>query len=131
MYVCEKVYDITVCANYGGFAVVDMREISYSEPHYHSKNAIEIYILLEGSATIVVGNEIVFSKKSAIIITPPLTAHYVIPDKDWVIGCINLPNFKVEEYHAISQTDATFKFDRQQFEELIAQKNKSSLEFEF
>ena len=99
------------------FAIADMRNVKITEPHYHP-NETEIYIVLQGSGKIVVGGKEQPIEKGSIVVTPPDTAHFTIPDKDLVLAVINTPPFKPENYVVIAETDQAFGFDKAQYEGL-------------
>jgi len=96
------------------FAIVDMRNIKISEPHYHGEPEVEIYIALQGAGLVVVGGkEHKLSQRSPVII-PPNKAHFVIPD-DLVIAVINVPCFKPGNYMVLTKSNASVGFDYDQF----------------
>lgn len=117
---CGLVYDLPNYLNRPGesFALADMRGITYSEPHYHSAGVTEIYFFLQGEALVVVGGKEMHATVGTVIVTPPLTAHYVIPDKECVLAVVNVPAFRIEDYHVVTETNHTVGFDKKQFERL-------------
>ncbi len=120
---CGLVYDLPELHKIGeSFAIVDMSNIAYSEPHYHSAHVTEIYIVLEGYGVMVIGNQEYSFKQEDVFVTSPLTTHYVIPNKSCVLAVINTPEFAVQDYHVITETNATVKFDKNQFNRLIKSK---------
>lgn len=98
------------------FAIADMSNLAFSEPHYHLDT--EIYIILQGTGLVVVGEQIHNVSKDSIIVTPPHTAHFTIPEKDLVMAVINIPAFKIENYIALTDDNCAVKFSQKQFEEL-------------
>lgn len=97
-------------------ALADMRGLPFAEPHYHPE--LEIYFVLEGSATIVIGTTAYQVKKGDYIVIPPQKAHFTIPDSNFIIGIINTPPFKPEHYIALTQSNSIVEFDHQQFKQL-------------
>lgn len=104
------------------FALADMRNIAYSEPHYHSAGVTEIYFFLQGSALVVVGGKEMHVSAGSVVVTPPLTAHYVIPNKDCVLAVVSIPAFRIEDYHILTETNHVVGFDKEQFLRLIGEK---------
>lgn len=100
------------------FAIADMRNLSITEPHYHPNDETEIYVVLQGLGTIVVGQKEQQVKKGSVIVTPPDTTHFTIPDSDLVLAIINTPPFKPENYVVIRETDYAVGFDQEQFKRL-------------
>ena len=98
------------------FAIADMRNIKITEPHYHPNGETEIYVVLQGLGTIVVGRKEQEIVKGTVIITPPDTTHFTIPEQDLVLAVINTPPFKPENYVVIKETNPNLGFDQEQFE---------------
>ena len=69
-----------------------------------------------------VGTKERFAQTGDVIVTPPHTTHFTIPDKDFVIAIVNTPSFNVNNYVSISETDYDLAFDRQQFDRLVNEK---------
>ncbi len=105
------------------FAVCDMRELLFSEPHYHPDNDIEIYFVLEGSALVVVGNNEQHAHKGDVIIIPSNTAHFTIPNNEFIMAIVNTPLFKFESYIVVNQTNPDVIFDHEYFIELTTKCN--------
>jgi len=103
-----------------GFAIVDMRNLAFAEPHYHAHDESEIYIVLQGSACVVVGNQERQVSVGDVIITPANIAHYVIPDNQFVIAVINTPPFDPKKYVRLYATDSSVAFDHEQFVRLTS-----------
>jgi ADP-ribose pyrophosphatase YjhB (NUDIX family) len=99
------------------FAIADMRAIPYSEPHYHLRGT-EIYFVVQGGGIVVVGNQEYEVQEGAVIVTQPLTTHYVIPNKECVIAVVNIPEFSIDDYCPVNATQRDVKFDKAQFEQL-------------
>lgn len=102
-----------------GFAIVDMRNLAFAEPHYHAHDESEIYIVLQGSACVVVGNQEHHVSEGDVVVTPANTAHYVIPDDQFVIAVINTPPFDPKKYVKLINTDTSVAFDHDQFDRLM------------
>ena len=103
-----------------GFAIVDMSDLAFAEPHYHMHDEMEIYIVLQGSACVVVGNQERNVSVGDVIVTPANTAHYVIPDDQFVIAVINTPPFDPKKYVKLTKSDESVAFDYAQFERLVS-----------
>ena len=97
-------------------AMADMRNIAFAQPHYHPE--LEIYFVLEGNATIVIGTTAYQVKKGDYIVIPPNKAHFTIPDRNFIIGAINTPPFKPEHYIVLTESNSIVEFDYQQFKQL-------------
>ena len=116
---CGLVYEIPnpIPAQNVSFAIADMRNLAFSEPHYHPET--EIYFILQGSGLVVVGGQEQRVQEGSVIIIPSNIAHFTIPEKDLVIAVLNTPPFKTENYYPLTQENAAVKFDIKQFERLI------------
>jgi mannose-6-phosphate isomerase-like protein (cupin superfamily) len=95
-------------------AIVDMRTVKRFEPHYHTHET-EIYFGLQGRATVVVGGKKLALVSGGVIVTPPNTAHFVMPDAECVIAVVNTPPFSFTNYHVLSATNHDVAFDYEQF----------------
>lgn len=117
---CGPVYELPnpVDRPNESFAIADMRELKVSEPHYHANGETEIYVVLQGLGTIVVGMKEQRIKKGSVIVTPPDTTHFTIPESDLVLAVINTPPFRPENYVVVSETDQKVGFDQEQFARL-------------
>lgn len=117
---CGPVYELPNPVNRPNesFAIADMRELEVTEPHYHANGETEIYVVLQGLGTIVVGMKEQRIEKGSVIVTPPDTTHFTIPDSDLVLAVINTPPFKPENYVVVSETDHKVGFDQEQFARL-------------
>jgi mannose-6-phosphate isomerase-like protein (cupin superfamily) len=137
---CGLVYElenpIDVNSPDDDFAIADMRSLSedpgYSEPHYHPgitneypRGVIEIYIVLSGRAKCIVGYNDYDIGVGDVVVIPPMTTHYVRPNKEFVIAVISRPPFKPESYIAINKTNMKVKFDSENFAKTI--KNEPNL----
>ena len=100
------------------FAIGDMRNIKFAHPHYHKNDETEIYFVLRGSGLTVVGGKEIEIQKGSIVVTPPDTAHFTIPNKDLVLVIIKSPSFNPSNNIEIEETDPSVNFDQKQFESL-------------
>jgi mannose-6-phosphate isomerase-like protein (cupin superfamily) len=118
---CGVVYELENFLNdpNEGFAIVDMRNLAFAEPHYHLHDEVEIYIVLQGTACVVVGKEERYVVVGDVIVTLAGTAHYVIPDDQFVIAVINTPPFDPKKYVQLTQTNESVSFDYEQFTRLV------------
>lgn len=100
------------------FAVSDMRQVKVATPHYHKNGETEIYFIIQGSGLTVVGGEEIQIKKGSVVVTPPNTAHFTIPEEDLVMVVINMPSFNAANIVEPDETDPAVKFDKVQYERL-------------
>jgi mannose-6-phosphate isomerase-like protein (cupin superfamily) len=102
------------------FAIADMRQIQFSEPHYHPDKDIEIYFVIQGSALTVIGNKELNVATGDVIVIPPYNVHYAIPDKNFVIAVVNIPPFNPKNYIVATNNDPSINFNQEQFNRLTA-----------
>ena len=98
------------------FAIADMSNLAFAEPHYHPET--EIYFILQGSGLVVVGGQEQQVQKGSVVVIPSNIAHFTIPEKDLVMA-VNTPPFNAADYYLLAQDNAAVKFDKTQFERLI------------
>lgn len=98
------------------FAIADMSNLAFSEPHYHPE--IEIYFILQGSGLVVVGKEEHEVKKGSIVIIPSNIAHFTIPEKDLVMAVVNTPPFNEEHYYPLAEDNNEIIFNKNHFDRL-------------
>ena len=101
------------------FAIADMRELNYSEPHYHINGETEIYIALTGTGRVFVGGTESQLQPGTVVITPPDTTHFVIPTDNLVLAVINTPPFNAANTVPISKTDLHVRFNQEYFAQLV------------
>ncbi len=101
------------------FAISDMRKVKVAYPHYHKNDETEIYFVIQGSGLTVVGGEEITIKKGSVVVTPPNTTHFTLPEKDLVMVVINTPNFNAANIVEPLNTDPKVKFDKKQYERLV------------
>jgi mannose-6-phosphate isomerase-like protein (cupin superfamily) len=118
---CGRVYELPNFLNRPNesLAIADMRHIPFSEPHYHPKGNTEIYFVLAGHALVVVGNKERKVQPGDVITIPPLTAHYAVPDKEFVIAAVIMPPFQPDHYVVLTHTEPAVHFNEEQFKKLI------------
>lgn len=116
---CGLVYELSnpIDRPNESFAVADMSELKVAEPHYHPDGVTEIYIVLEGLGLTVVGGTEQEVSPGDVIVTPPNTAHFTVPD-NLVLAVINTPPFQEGDYIPLTDTDERVLFDRAQLERL-------------
>lgn len=119
---CGLIYELPNFLNRPNesFAIVDMRNIKFAEPHYHPTGETEIYFVLCGTARIFVGGIENKVKSGDVIIIEPNKAHFTIPDKDFVIAAVNTPPFKPASYISLTKTDHSVGFDLEKFNQIIS-----------
>lgn len=101
------------------FAISDMRDVKVAYPHYHKNGETEIYLVIQGSGLTVVGGEEIHVKKGSVVITPPDTTHFTIPENDLVMAVINTPSFNATNIVEPHETDPKVKFDKSQYDRLV------------
>lgn len=101
------------------FAISDMRQVKVAEPHYHTGET-EIYFVLSGNGLTVVGGEELQVKQGDVIVTPPETAHFTIPEKGLVMIVINTPPFNPQNNSGIDATMSKVNYDHEQYKKLAA-----------
>lgn len=99
-------------------AIADMRALTFADPHYHLNDEIEIYFVLQGTGTVVVGNATYEVGPEDVVVTHPGTAHYTIPHDQLVVGVVNTPPFNSANYVSIRESDPSVGFDAARFEQL-------------
>lgn len=104
-------------------AITDMRFVHYAEPHYHPIET-EIYIVLRGSGLIVVGNKEHIAQKDSVVVIPPDTAHFTIPETNLMLAVVNIPAFNPENYIPLLQNNSEVNFDLDQFMRLTYKHTK-------
>lgn len=97
------------------FAISDMRNVKVATPHYHANDETEIYFVIQGSGLTVVGGEEKHIQKGSVVVTPPNTTHFTIPEKDLVMVVINTPSFNPANNIDIQESDPAVKFDKEQY----------------
>jgi mannose-6-phosphate isomerase-like protein (cupin superfamily) len=116
---CGPVYEIPnpIDRPYESFAISDMRRIRVAGPHYHTNGETEIYFVLEGAGTVVVGGKEIEARRGSVVVTPPNTAHFTIPH-GLVLAVVNTPPFNAGNYVALTESDPSVGYDREQFARL-------------
>lgn len=119
---CGPVYELP---NYlerpnESFAIVDMREVKVAEPHYHPAPDVEIYLVLQGEALVVVGGEERKVAAGDAVVVTPGHVHFTVPNDQFVIAAINIPEFQPDHYITVptDQDDPEHKFSAAQFKRL-------------
>ena len=117
---CGPIYELKNPINRPdeSFAIADMRHIKFAEPHYHTGDETEIYVVLTGSGLVVVGGKKTQIKTGSTIVIPPDTAHFTIPTENLVLAVINTPPFNINNAKTLSRSDPAVSFDLNQFERL-------------
>lgn len=117
---CGLVYELAnpIYRANESFAIADMSNLAFSEPHYHPET--EIYFILQGRGLVVVGGQEQQVQKGSVVIIPSNIAHFTIPEKDLVMAIVNTPPFNAANYYPLSDENLAVKFDKAQFERLIS-----------
>lgn len=100
------------------FAISDMRQVKVAEPHYHTGGETEIYFVLSGTGLTVVGGEELQVRQGDVIVTPPETAHFTIPEENLVMVVINTPPFNPKNNIGIDDTRSEVGYDHEQYKRL-------------
>ena len=97
---CGPVYELSnpIDRPNESFAIADMRGMTETEPHKHINDEVEIYFVLQGFGKIAIGGEMRDIAPGDSIVTPPDTVHITYPEKDLVLGVVNTPPFKADNY---------------------------------
>lgn len=118
---CGPVYEpeSPLPKQFGTFAIRDMRDVAVAYPHYHKNGETEIYFVIQGTGLTVVGGEEIELEKGSVVVTPPNTTHFTIPNNDLVMLVINLPKFNKDNIVEPQDTDPEVKFDKDQYDLLV------------
>lgn len=109
------------------FAIADMRNVDIADPHYHLNDETEIYIVIQGTGTVVVGNHPREVGPGDVVVTHPGTAHYTVPHDQLVLGVINTPPFDASNYASLSESDDSVAFDAELFARLSKREQDNAL----
>lgn len=91
----------------GTACIVDMRKIAgATEPHVHYKTT-EIYYVLEGSGTIVIGEREYPVNRGDVITVPKGVGHYSVPSKNLILGVVSFPFFDIDDHVDLRAADET------------------------
>ena len=91
--------------------IADMTKvIGATEPHFHL-NETEVYFILQGTGSVVVGNQEYPIKTGDVVSIPKLTGHYTVPTKDLVLGVVNIPFFDPADFFDLIQADEVTRKD--------------------
>lgn len=125
---CGIVYELPNFLNRPneGLAIVDMRQLSFAEPHYHPNDCIEIYFVLQGTALVVIAGRQQQVRAGDVVVIPSNQAHFTIPDDEYVIGVINTPPYTPESYVVLEESNADVAFDYDQFKTMSVRKKHVS-----
>ena len=99
------------------FAIADARRLERFEPHYHV-NETEIYIVLSGQGTIVVGGTAQEVTAGDAVVIPPDTAHFAARYNNLVLAVINTPPFNHENTRGLTKSNPDVGYDKKLYEEL-------------
>ncbi len=97
-------------------AVADMRDVLFTQPHYHPET--EIYFVLQGRGRAVVGSKEASIQTGSIILVPSNLAHYTIPEADLVIAVVATPPYNPKNSNSLYEENKTVLFDFEQFRRL-------------
>lgn len=100
-----------------GIAIVDMRNTICAAPHYHPD--LEVYIVLQGTALVAVGSDTFHAKTGEVIVVWPFNGHYIIPDGNFVLACVNVPPYTPASHIPLTASDETVDFDYDSYQAAI------------
>lgn len=114
---CGLIYELPSPLDRPGedFAIADMRILQVAEPHFHPADNWEVYIAFQGTANVFIADSETRMQAGDALIIPPNTAHYTLPDDNFVIAVINKPPFKPENYIKLTESDPSVQYDHAQF----------------
>jgi mannose-6-phosphate isomerase-like protein (cupin superfamily) len=92
---CGPVYEIPnpIERPNESFAIADMRELKQTGAHMHINGETEIYIVIEGTGTVTVGEQHFPVEQGTAVVTPPETVHST-QSEGLVVAVINTPPFE-------------------------------------
>lgn len=119
---CGPVYDVPnpIERPNESFAISDMTGVKVAEPHYHANGETEIYIVLNGLGKTYVRDEVHELKPGVVVVTPPETTHFTIPEADLVMAVINTPPFSPHNVVDLHESNPAVGFDATQYKTLTA-----------
>ncbi len=89
----------------GTACIVDMRKIAgATEPHVHYKTT-EVYYVLEGSGTIVIGEREYPVSQGDVITVPAGVGHYSVPSENFILGVVSFPFFDINDHVDLRTAD--------------------------
>ncbi len=100
------------------FAIADMREVKFAEPHYHTGGESEVYFVVSGTGVTVDGGKEIPLEPGVVVVTPPNVAHFTIPKENLVLVVINTPPFNPANNLHVEHSDPSVGFDEAQFQRL-------------
>jgi mannose-6-phosphate isomerase-like protein (cupin superfamily) len=122
---CGDVYELPTLSRPGEeLCIADMRDLPISEPHYHPAGNYEMYVVMDGTANLVVGSHETSVRSGMAVIIPPNHVHYAVPDRYFVTAAINLPGYTDENYIVTTASNPQVGFDLKQFTRLKLQEEK-------
>jgi len=122
---CGPIYEFTENPIAGrpneDFCIADMRDLAITEPHYHPRDAYEVYFVIQGTGHLVVGDEVdrLVTAGDVVVMTPE-HVHYTKPLGNLVIAVVNTPPFRPELYVPVGPaiSDVAHYFDSTRYSEL-------------
>jgi mannose-6-phosphate isomerase-like protein (cupin superfamily) len=88
------------------FAIADMRGLAVTEPHYHANGETEIYVVITGTGSVLLGKDLQKLEPGSIIITPPDTGHATFPEENLVLAAKYDIDLAAEFMKTMDQLDA-------------------------
>jgi mannose-6-phosphate isomerase-like protein (cupin superfamily) len=85
------------------FAIVDMRNLPFMQPHYHEQ--AEVYFVVQGNGVVVVGGEKLYVQKDTTVVIPSDVVHFVIPGENLVLAVVTTPPHRDESLRLLSQAE--------------------------
>ncbi len=126
---CGDIYEFANPIDRPGesIAIADMRSLDVAEPHFHINGEVEIYLILQGSGIVVVGDDQRFVGPGDVIVIPPGYAHYTIPQDGLVLGLVNNPPFNPANYVLVGDAATDVHFDPARFATLASRAKETSI----
>lgn len=117
---CGDIYELANPIDRPGesVAIADMRQLPFAEPHYHVNDETEIYFVLQGTGTVMVGDHVQEVGPHDVVVTPPGRAHATIPHDQLVLGVVNSPPFDPSNVVTVHDDDPSSGFDAARFAQL-------------
>lgn len=103
-----------------GFAIADMRGVKVAEPHYHTNGETEIYIVISGLGKTIVKDQAFELEPGTVVVIPPETAYYRLPQENFVLGVVNTPPFNPANVVNLTESNNAVGIDRAKYNQDVA-----------
>ncbi len=110
----------------GDFAVVDMKGVKVDTPHLHQDHdngdeETEVHFAMEGSAMMSVGDGLIELQSGDVYVVSPRTAHFIIPNGNFVDGVLSLPGYDPDKQISIDLQNPPDEFNADLYFEVLGQ----------